>query len=427
MCAGSVSSGGPNEEPSDETNCPRRRVASPVLKHTGRIAAASALAAGSVAHVHAAENNTIRVALIGCGGRGTGAAANALATRCGPVKLVAMADVFPQRLEGSCAGLKEFGSQVDVHADRKFIGFDAYRKAIDCLKAGDVAIFATPPAFRWVHFGYAIRKGINVFMEKPVAVDGPTTRKMLALAEQSVQKNLKVAVGLMVRHCKGRQELHRADPGRPTRRARSRCGPTAWAAARYGRPQAGRRQRIALPDPRFHAFLWASGGVYSDYYIHQIDECSWMKPLHGRLPPRVRQLRPRHQGRGGDQHLGPLAGQGPHLPGTHDGEARAGLGVSAARAEPLPASSGTISSRPSGRTSPTTRRSGAPRPAWSPPWAAWPPTPARSSPTSKMLNQRHEFAPDVDKLTMDSPAPLRAGPDGKYPVPQPGIVRDREY
>ena len=63
--------------------------------------------------------------------------------------------------------------------DRKFVGFDAYQKAMDCLKPGDVAIFATPPAFRWVHFGYAIEKGLNVFMEKPVTVDGPTTRRML--------------------------------------------------------------------------------------------------------------------------------------------------------------------------------------------------------------------------------------------------------
>ena len=91
--------------------------------------------------------------------------------------------------------------------DRQFIGFDAYRKAMDCLKPGDVAILATPPAFRWVHFGYAIEKGINVFMEKPVTVDGPTTKRMLALAGESVKRNLKVGVGLMIRHCRARQAL----------------------------------------------------------------------------------------------------------------------------------------------------------------------------------------------------------------------------
>ena len=168
------------------------------LKNTGRLAAASALAGVMVPRVHATESHTIHVVLIGCGGRGTGAAANALGTTSGPIKLVAMADVFENRLKGSHGQLKNLcGDKVDVPADRQFIGFDGYRKAMDCLKTGDVAIFATPPAFRWVHFGYAIQKGLNVFMEKPTTVDGPTTRKMLALAEESRKRNLKVGVGLM--------------------------------------------------------------------------------------------------------------------------------------------------------------------------------------------------------------------------------------
>ena len=179
------------------------------LKNTGRVAAASALAGAVVPRVHAAENNTIRVALVGCGGRGTGAAANALSVDSGPIKLVAMADVFENRLTASHTYLtNKFSDQVDVPEDRKFLGFDGYKKAIDCLGPGDVVIFATPPGFRWVHFTYAIEKGINVFMEKPVTVDGPTTRKMIALAAEADKKNLKVGVGLMVRHCRGRQELH---------------------------------------------------------------------------------------------------------------------------------------------------------------------------------------------------------------------------
>ena len=93
-----------------------------------------------------------------------------------------MADVFEDRLEQQLREpqqRRQFGKQVDVPDDRKFIGFDAYKKAMDCLKPGDVVILATPPAFRWVHFTYAIQKGLNVFMEKPITVDGPTTRKML--------------------------------------------------------------------------------------------------------------------------------------------------------------------------------------------------------------------------------------------------------
>ncbi|MGV2340309.1 MAG UNVERIFIED_CONTAM: hypothetical protein LVR18_42080 [Planctomycetaceae bacterium] len=76
------------------------------------------------------------------------------------------------------------------------------------LKPGDVVILTTPPAFRWVMYTYAIEKGLNVFMEKPVTIDGPTTRRMLALNEKAIAKNLKVAVGLMCRHCEARRELH---------------------------------------------------------------------------------------------------------------------------------------------------------------------------------------------------------------------------
>src|SRR5207302_9130294 len=126
----------------------------------------------------------------------------------GPTKLVAMADVFDDRLKSSYKTItKQLAKKVEVPDDRKFIGFDAYKKAMDCLRPGDVVIFATPPAFRWVHFTYAIQKGINVFMEKPIAVDGPSTRKMLALGEESEKRNLKVGVGLMCRHCAVRHEL----------------------------------------------------------------------------------------------------------------------------------------------------------------------------------------------------------------------------
>ncbi len=171
------------------------------LKNTGRVAAATTLAASMVPPVHAAGNDTIQVALIGCGGRGTGAAGDAMSVKHCPVKLVAMADVFPFKLNGSVRALRgEFGDAMQVPKERQFIGFDAYRHAMDCLKPGDIAIFATPLAFRWVHFGYAIEKGLNVFMEKPLTADGPSSRKMLDLAKQADQKNLKVGVGLMSRH-----------------------------------------------------------------------------------------------------------------------------------------------------------------------------------------------------------------------------------
>ncbi len=160
------------------------------LKTTGRVAAASALAGIALPHVHAAENNTIQIALVGCGGRGNGAAVDAMSAKGGPVKLVAMADVFEHRLKGAHEFIrKECGDKVCVPNDRRFLGFDAYRKAMDCLKPGDVVILATPPGFRWVHFAYAVQKGLNIFSEKPLTVDGPTSRRFLALGEESVKRN----------------------------------------------------------------------------------------------------------------------------------------------------------------------------------------------------------------------------------------------
>lgn len=122
------------------------------LKTTGRLAAASALAGVALPHVHAAEDNTLRLALIGCGGRGSGAAANAPQSPGGPTRLVAMADLFPDKLSKSHANLAEqFGDKVDVPRERRFLGFDAYRKAMDCLRPGDIALCTTHAAFRPAH------------------------------------------------------------------------------------------------------------------------------------------------------------------------------------------------------------------------------------------------------------------------------------
>ena len=244
------------------------------------MAAGSALAGVAVPAVHAAEDNTIRVALIGCGGRGTGAAGDALSTRQGPIKLVAMADVFEDRLCSSYDTLvKEHQDKVDVSCEHKFIGFDAYKNAMDFLKPGDVVILATPPAFRWVHFTYAIQKGLHTFMEKPVTVDGPTTRKMLALGEEAKKKNLKVGVGLMCRHCEARGELfNRINDGEigdiVMLRAYRQTGPVGSALTG---PKPDGISELLYQIKRFHGFLWASGGCFSDFLIHNIDECCWMK------------------------------------------------------------------------------------------------------------------------------------------------------
>ncbi|MFH1716947.1 MAG: hypothetical protein ABIF19_06320 [Planctomycetota bacterium] len=167
------------------------------LEQSGKLVAGSVLTGVSLSRIHAAENNTIRIALVGCGGRGSGAVGNALSSNTGPTKLVAMADVFEDRLSRSHKALTEqFGERIDVPPDRRFVGFDAYRKAIDCLRPGDVMIQATHSAFRALHVEYAIEKGINVFMEKSFAPDPGGTRHILRLGEAATKKNLKIACGL---------------------------------------------------------------------------------------------------------------------------------------------------------------------------------------------------------------------------------------
>ncbi len=440
------------------------------LKHTGRIATASALAGVVIPRVHAAENNTIQVVLIGCGGRGTGAAANALSVKNGPIKLVALADVFADRVKGSHRNLKQnFSERFDVPEERVFLGFDGYKKAMDCLKPGDVAILATPPAFRWVHYAYAIQKGLNVFMEKPVTVDGPTTRRMLKLAEEAVQKNLKAGVGLMIRHCRGRQELH-------DRIQRGEIGPIVAlrayrmsGASALAPPKSSNTTETLHQVQRFHSFLWASGGVYSDYYIHQIDECSWMKDA---WPVKAQALGGRHyRGNSLDQNLDTYSVEytypdgtklfyyGRNMTGCHDEFASYAHGAKGAAI--ISTSSHTPGKVRIFKGHNMTKDELAwahPQPESNPYQNEWddlieairndkPYNEVKRGAEASLVSTmgrmaahtgqvvtfdaamacRHEFAPNVDKLTNDGPAPLQPGPDGKYPVPQPGIVKDREY
>ncbi len=240
----------------------------------------SALSGLVLPHVHAAENNTIQLALVGCGGRGTGAAVDALSVKYGPMKLVAMADVFSDRLSKSFSSLKQnFASQVEVPNDKQFVGFDGYKHAMDALRPGDIVILTTPPAFRWVHFTYAIQKGLNVFMEKPVTVDGPGSRRMLKLAEAAKAKNLKVGVGLNSRHSRALEQLaERIHDGAIgdiiLERGYRMHGPVATFQSL---PKPEGISDLMYQIQRFHSFIWASGGAYSDFYIHIIDHLSWMK------------------------------------------------------------------------------------------------------------------------------------------------------
>lgn len=243
----------------------------------GKVLAGSVLAGVAVPRIYAGEDNTIRLALVGCGGRGSGAAGNALCSKIGPTKLVAMADVFEDKQKRSYKALSEqFGDQVDVPSERRFLGFDAYRKAVDCLRPGDVMIQATHSAFRPMHVEYAIEKGVNVFMEKSFAPDPGGTRRILRLAEAAEKKNLKIGCGLMCRHSASRQALiqkirdgamgditliraYRMDPG-----------------ARMG-PFKGGQSELMWQIRRPYFFLWVSSAWFIEMMIHQVDECCWIK------------------------------------------------------------------------------------------------------------------------------------------------------
>jgi len=239
--------------------------------------AASALGAGIVPRIYAGQSNTIKLALVGCGGRGTGAVADAFAAKGGPVQLVAMADLFEHRLLSSHKHLTEgYGAKVNVPREQRFVGFDAYKKAIDCLNPGDVVLLTTHAAFRPLHFEYAVAKGVNVFMEKSFATDAPAVRRLLKAAQESERKNLKVGVGFMWRHSPARQEtIKRIHDGAigdvHTLRIYRVHGPVHCPP----RPDNINELSFQLQHP--NSFTWVSSGFYIDWHCHNIDVACWTK------------------------------------------------------------------------------------------------------------------------------------------------------
>ena len=449
------------------------------LKDTGRIAASSAIIAGIAPSLYARSSNTIKLALIGCGGRGAGAAVNALSVRDGNTRLVAMADVFPDHLRGKYNAIRQqFAEKVDVPTDRRFIGFDAYKKAMDCLRPGDIAILTTPPAFRWVHYTYAIEKGLNVFMEKPVTVDGPTSKRMLKLNEAAKAKNLKVGVGLNSRHARHLQELakrvHEGEIGEIIlERGYRMHGP---AGSFHSLPKPAGISELMYQIQRFHSFIWASGGNFSDFYIHIIDHLSWMK---NSWPVKAQSLGGRHYKTSPDgvayvdQNFDTYSVEYTFADGTKiyfDGRCMNGCHNNFSSY--IHGTKGSaIASRNGDCGGPSAIFKGQSPNRSEMVWEAKVPRDQRDwyqnewndlmdairddQPYNEvdrgvnvslissmgrmaahtgqeityedMLNCEHEMAPGIDKLTMDSPAPLRSNSEGRYPVPEPGIVKDREY
>jgi len=240
--------------------------------------AATGALSSMVPRVHAAgQEKPIKLAVVGCGGRGTGAVGNALSTTGGPVKLVAMADLFEHRLKGSHGNLvKMFKERIDVPAERQFVGFDAYKKAIDCLDPGDVVLLTTHAAFRPMMFEYAVSKGINAFMEKSFATDAPNTHRLIKAAKVADEKNLKVGVGFMGRHSKSRQEvikrIHDGEIGDVhSLRIYRVHGPVHCPR----RPADRNEIQFQIQTP--NSFTWVSSGFYIDWHCHNIDVACWAK------------------------------------------------------------------------------------------------------------------------------------------------------
>ena len=248
------------------------------LKRSGIALAGAGLTSALAARSYAGEDNTIKVALIGCGGRGTGAAREALSTQ-GPTRLWAMADTFDFRLNASLAGLSNnpaVAGRIDVPPERRFVGLEGYKKAIDALDPGDVVLLATPPTFRPIHLEYAVQKGRHVFMEKSFAVDAPGIRRVLKAGEEATKKNLKIAGGLMSRHYKpleeAVQQIHDGAIGKVV---------TCWAYREHGpvgfKPRREDMSEMAHQIHNYSNFTWVNGSFILDWLIHNLDVCCWVK------------------------------------------------------------------------------------------------------------------------------------------------------
>ncbi len=248
------------------------------LQRGSSTAAGAVLLAGGVPAVHAAEDHTIRLALLGCGGRGAGAVGNALRIEDqGPIRLYALADVHGGSVERAYNAIaNEFEEKVDVPEERRFVGFDAYKKAIDLLRPGDVALCTTRSYIRPLHVEYAVAKGINVFMEKPFASDPGGLHRMLRAAEESEKKGLKIAAGLQCRHSPARaaliDKINSGEMGELQYVRANRLTGRRWLADQ------GERANDLMEQLQFgrSQLFWVGSGHMVDNLIHQIDECCWI-------------------------------------------------------------------------------------------------------------------------------------------------------
>ncbi|MEM6690046.1 MAG: Gfo/Idh/MocA family oxidoreductase [Planctomycetota bacterium] len=245
------------------------------LTTTGAAAATATLASTVARTAHAAGDDTIRVVLIGAGGRGSGAIQNIFNTK-GNTKLVAVADAFEDKARKSLKKFSfgKFKDKVDVPDERIFTGLDGYKAAIDvdC----DLVVIATPPGFKPAQFEYAVAKGRHIFMEKPVATDAPGVRRVLAAVEESKKKNLMVGIGLQRRHENQYKEtvarIHDGQIGDIIAQRVYWNGQGIWNKAK----QPGATEMEHQCNNWYH-FNWICGDQIVEQHIHNLDVGCWVK------------------------------------------------------------------------------------------------------------------------------------------------------
>ena len=272
--------------PSSPNDTSRRRF----LHTTTAAAAGTSLLAGldPIRAAHVSADETVKIGLIGCGGRGTGAAEHAMNTE-GPTKLVAVADAFADNMGRAVEGLKRsHGDKVDVPKERQFVGFDAFTKVLD--QDIDLVILATPPGFRPLHFEAAINAGKHVFMEKPVAIDAVGVRRVLDANKIAKEKNLAVAVGLQRHHepiyIETIKRLQDGEIGRIVSARAYWNGDGPWV-----RPRKEGQTEMEYQMRNWYYFNWLCGDHICEQHIHNLDVINWL--MGG--PPSVA------QGQGGRQ------------------------------------------------------------------------------------------------------------------------------
>jgi predicted dehydrogenase len=235
----------------------------------GAIAAAPLI---SNANFFSGSDDVIKVAVIGCGGRGTGAAVQALMSKQN-VKIVAMADAFKDRLDECYKNVAGAGTKgtLDVPEERKFVGFDGYLKAIPLA---DVVILATPPGFRPIHFEEAVKQGKHIFMEKPVATDPAGVQRVLAAAKIAKQKKLNVVVGL---------QRHYQDSYRALFAKKEMIGEITSMQAWWNndgvwtRPRKAGQTEMEYQMRNWYYFVWLCGDHITEQHIHNLDVINWFK------------------------------------------------------------------------------------------------------------------------------------------------------